>query len=367
EAREKEPNLSKEVVAALHAPSTMIVCPWEYTLALAETAVRNRADLRLGQAVTGIERISGGYRVSTAQGEVEARTVLNAAGLYADEIHNMVAKPAFTILPARGEYYLLDRSEGGRVSSVIFQCPTDEGKGVLVAPTVHGNLIVGPNSERIDSRDGLATTQGGLDYVMSTARKSAPEIDFGANIRNFSGVRATSDHSDFIIAEAEGAKGFIDLAGIKSPGLSAAPAIAKMAVDLLGESGLPLKKKKTFHDTRSRVRFDRLTAGEKAALVGRDPAYGRVICRCETVTEGELRDALNSPIPPRSVDGVKRRCGAGMGRCQSGFCGPRVLEILAAHYRCDPTEILQDGEGSFILNFETKGGEDAHEIKKQPA
>ncbi|MDR0293469.1 MAG: NAD(P)/FAD-dependent oxidoreductase [Oscillospiraceae bacterium] len=351
-----EPGLSGEVAAALYAPTAMIVSPWEYALALAETAVRNGADLRLECAVTGIDKIAGGYGLRTVRGPVEARTVINAAGLYADTIHDMAAEPAFTVLPSRGEYCLLDKSEGTRVSHVIFQCPAETGKGVLVAPTVHGNLIAGPSSESLRDRADLSVTAEKLEFVMRTAKKAVPGIDFRANIRNFAGNRAKSGHGDFIIAEAKGAPGFIDLAGIASPGLSAAPAIARMAVGLLGESGLALREKRDFYGTRGRVRFRELTSGEKAALVRRDPAYGRVICRCETVTEGEIRDALLTPVPPRSVDGVKRRCGAGMGRCQGGFCGPRVLEILAGHYHCKPSEIVQDGAGTWILASETKGG-----------
>ncbi|MCL2856262.1 MAG: NAD(P)/FAD-dependent oxidoreductase [Oscillospiraceae bacterium] len=357
EVLQLEPNLSEDVVSALRVPSTMIVSPWEYALALAETAVQNGVELKLECEVTRIEKNSVGYRVYTSQGEVEARYILNAAGLSADKIHNMVSEEAFEILPDRGEYYLLDKSEGTRVGHVVFQCPTDMGKGVLVAPTVHGNLIVGPSSAPTSDREDVSNTTGGLEYVMQTARKSVPGIDFRASIRNFAGNRAKTGQNDFIIAQSKGAKGFIDLAGIMSPGLSAAPAIAKMATELLVESGLDLSEKASYHEGRSRIRFNELSPSKKAELVARDPAYGRVICRCETVTEGEIRDALNAPIPPRGVDGVKRRCGAGMGRCQSGFCGPRVLEILSKHYGCQPTEVLQDEAGRYILTAETKRGQ----------
>ena len=340
----KEPGLSREVFAALYAPSAMVVDPWDYTLALAETAVKNGVDVRLEWGVTAIEPVEGGYRLRAARGEVETKVVLNAAGLYADEIHNMVFEPAFAIRPAKGEYYLLDKSEGARVSHVIFQCPTEAGKGVLIAPTVHGNLIAGPNNERPRNREDRSTTAEGLAFVKTAARKSAPGLDFGANIRHFAGNRALSGRDDFIIEEA--GPGFIDLAGIKSPGLSAAPAVAKMAAGLCG---LELKRKSHFCDTRKRIRFDPLPSGEKAALAARDPAYGRVVCRCETVTEGEIRDALRSPVPPRSIDGVKRRCGAGMGRCQGGFCSPHVLKMIAIHHKCEMNGVLQDGEGSYVL------------------
>jgi len=352
ELHEMEPGVSSGAVAALYAPTAMIVDPWEYTLALAETAVRNGAELRLECEVTGIEEIEGGYRLRATGGSVEARTVLNAAGLYADEVHKMAAEPSFEIRPGKGEYCLLDKSEGALVSHVIFQCPTKAGKGVLVAPTMHGNLSIGPGSVAAESPDDVATTAEGLDYVMEAARKSVPGIDTGAVIRNFAGSRARSDRPDFVIEEAR--PGFIDLAGIKSPGLSAAPAIAKMAAGMLRDGGLAFIEKEGFIDSRKRVRFKALAHGERAGLIGRDPAYGRVVCRCETITEGEIRDALDAPIPPRSIDAVKRRCGAGMGRCQGGFCGPRVLELLAEHYMCDPTEINQDGAGTYVLVSETK-------------
>ena len=353
QAHELEPNLSGNVMAALRVPSTMIVSPWEYGLALTETAIKNGAELSLECEVLTIEKTETGYKIQTSQGEIYTRYVINAAGLYADKAN---INDSFKIIPDRGEYFLLDKSEGTRVNHVVFQCPTKVGKGVLVAPTVHGNLIVGPNSVEIEECDDTANTMTGLEFVKAAAQKSVPGIDFRASIRNFAGNRAKTTYGDFIIEEAEGAKGFVNLAGISSPGLSAAPAIAKMAVKILAECGLELHEKENFINERSRVRYNELSASEKARIVVNDPAYATVICRCETVTLGEIRDALNSPIPPRSVDAVKRRCGAGTGRCQGGFCGPRVVEILAAHYNCSPTNILQDGAGTHILTSETKAG-----------
>jgi len=352
EVLEMEPNVSENVVAALNAPTAMIVDPWEYTLALAETAVRNGAEIRLKCDVTGIDVFDGGYRLHTSQGEIETRAVINAAGLYADDIHNMVAEPEFSVTPAKGEYWLLDKSEGTRVNCVLFQCPTKAGKGVLVTPTVHGNLLVGPGNILAEERDDVSTTRDELEYVKNTAKRSVTGIDFNAVIRSFSGNRAHTEFDDFIIKEAK--PGFIDLAGIKSPGLTAAPAIAKMAVKMIGDGGIILNEKQDFIDSRKRIRFNELTPYEKAALIKSAPSYGQVICRCETVTEGEIMDALNSPVPPHSIDAVKRRTGAGMGRCQGGFCGPRVLEIMAKHYHCDPTDVLQDGEGTYVLAAETK-------------
>ena len=353
EARSLEPDLSADVTAALHAPSAAICSPWEYCLALAETAVRNGAELRLNTEVTGLTKTEAGWRVSTDQGQFEAKYVINAAGVDAQKVHELAAPRTFTMCPRRGQYYLLDKSEGDRVGRVIFQCPTKAGKGVLTAPTVHGNLIVGPSAEPVEG-DDTAVTAEGLSEVRAAASRSVPGIIFSQSIRNFAGVRAATDRDDFILEEA--APGFIDLAGICSPGLSAAPAIAEYAVELLSKAGLVLEKKDRFICERRRVRFKELPENERAALVKKEPAYGRVICRCETITEGDILACLRTPIPPVSVDGVKRRVNAGMGRCQGGFCGPRVVELLCRELGLSPGEVVQDRAGSRLLDRETKGG-----------
>ena len=352
-ARRLEPGLGENCVAALYAPTAAICSPWEYCLALAETAVVNGAHLHLETRVTGLEPMEGGWRVHTTRGEFDTRWVVNAAGLAAGEIHDMAAPHSFTIRPSRGEYYLLDKEEGGRVNTVVFQCPGPEGKGVLVAPTVHGNLLVGPSSEWVEGED-RATDAGVLAGVGETARKSVPQVNLRACIRTFAGVRARSDRPDFILEQA--APGFLDLAGICSPGLTAAPAIAQYAVELLAEGGLDLEEKPNFTCTRRRVRFKELSPQQRAKLVAQRPDYGHVICRCETVTEGEILDALSGPIPPRSVDGVKRRVGAGLGRCQGGFCAPRVVELLCRTRGISPLEVVQEGEGSYLLTDMTKEG-----------
>lgn len=353
EARALEPSLSPAVTAALHAPSAAICSPWEYCLALAEMAVRNGAELHLETAVTGLYPTETGWRVETSRGKLESRWVVNAAGLDAQAVHEMAAPRTFTLHPSRGQYFLLDKSEGDRVGRVIFQCPNEHGKGVLVTPTVHGNLLVGPNAEPVEG-DDTATTAAGLDFVRGTALRSVPSVDFRAVIRSFAGVRAVADTGDFVIEEA--APRFLDLAGICSPGLSAAPAVGEYAAELMGRAGLPLERKADFQASRRRVRFKELPEVEKARLAAERPDYGRIICRCETVTEGEILDALRAPIPPRSVDGVKRRVGAGLGRCQGGFCGPRVVELLCRELGCSPGEIVQDRAGSWLLARETKGG-----------
>ena len=356
EVRALEPALAENVTGALYAPSAAIVSPWEYGIALAETAVRNGVELRRSTEVRSISRIDGGWSLQTNCGSVEAKFVVNAAGVDSAAVHNMAAEEQFRIIPNKGENYLLDKSEGARVSHVIFQCPNENGKGVLVSPTVHGNLIVGPNAQAAEDEKDVSNTAAGLEFVKQAALRSVPSVSFRDNIRNFAGLRAHSDREDFILQIA--APGFVDLAGIKSPGLSAAPAIAKYAVELLQSEGLRTEQKPEWDGTRKKVRFAKLSPEEKNRLIQRNPAYGRVICRCETVTEGEILDALHSPIPPCSIDGVKRRAGNGMGRCQGGFCGPRVLDIMAREYRVPPEAILQDGEGSYILTGETKRGGD---------
>lgn len=353
ELLELEPNISDNAVCALQAKTAAIVNPWQYGLAMAETAVRNGTEIMLEAEVSGIEKNGDFWNIHTAKGNVEAKYVINAAGVNSDDIHNMVAEEKFKILPSAGEYYLLDKSEGTRVSHIVFQCPNKNGKGTLVAPTVHGNLIVGPNSVSGDKED-ISTKTASLDFIRETAAKSVPSISFRENIRNFTGIRANSTIDDFIIEFA--ADHFLDLAGIKSPGLSAAPAIAKMAEEMLIEKGLEAVEKAEYTDRRTHIVFKHLSAPVKNQIIYQNSAYGRVICRCETITEGEIIAALNSPIPPVSLDGIKRRAGSGMGRCQGGFCGPKILEIMAKYKNTEYEKILQDNTGSYILTEPTKNG-----------
>ncbi len=351
ELRKMEPEISDEALGALWAPSAAIVNPWEYGLAMAETAVRNGVELMLNTEVTDIEKEDGAWKIICGDKTVEAKYVINAAGVYSDDIHNLVAEPAFKIEAAAGEYFLLDKVEGERANHVIFQCPNELGKGVLVSPTVHGNLIVGPNAIP-SKKDDTRTTTASLDFIREKACKSVPSINYRENIRNFTGVRPNADTNDFIIGFC--AEGFMDVAGIKSPGLSAAPAIAEDVVRMLGEDGLRLSEKTNFIDSREHIRFKKLSNKEKNRLVEEIPEYGRVICRCETITEGEILAACESPIKPVSLDGIKRRCGTGMGRCQGGFCGPKILSILAKYNNVEPEAIIQDDTGSYILTGETK-------------
>ena len=359
EAREMEPGLSENVCAALYAPSAAIIDPWGLCIAEAETAVRNGVELKLRSVVTGMEDQGNSVLLHTSTGDYETRFVVNCAGGWGHEISAMTGECEWQAHPSRGEYYLLDKSSGNLVSRVIFQCPTAAGKGVLVAPTVHGNLIVGPNAHDVQGPLNRETTLSGMDEVAEVSHKSVPGIDFRQSIRNFAGVRANTSEADFIIRPAKNMPNLLHLAGIKSPGLSAAPAIAEYAAELLQGMGLVLEEKQDWDGTREQIRFKELSDAEKAELVKKDPRYGRVICRCETITEGEIVAAIHSPIPPCSVDGIKRRAGAGMGRCQGGFCGPRVVDILSRELGVSPLDIRQDGDGTYILTGTTKGGDQA--------
>ncbi|MCL2068806.1 MAG: NAD(P)/FAD-dependent oxidoreductase, partial [Oscillospiraceae bacterium] len=273
EARKLEPNLSGGVICALCVPGGAVVSPWDLAVALAETAARNGVTFTLGTEVTGISRIDGGYLVTTSKGEFKARAVVNAAGLYADTVHGFLKKPDFKIIPSRGQYYLLDKSAGGTVSRTVFQCPNKLGKGVLVTPTAHGNLLIGPSSESVDSRGDTATDAKALAFVLETAKRSVPGLNIRENIRSFAGVRANCDADDFIIREAE--KNFYDLAGIKSPGLTAAPAIAEELIRMMEASGIKLSPKDAFIDERRVIRFRDLDNAQRAKLVRENPAYGR--------------------------------------------------------------------------------------------
>lgn len=358
QVREMEPQLSGQVCGALWAPTAGIVNPWEYALAMAETAVRNGTELHLLTRVEAIRRIDGGYELSTNRGAFRARYVVSAAGVEADAVRALLEEPPYRIVPTRGQYYLLDKSEGTRVSRVIFQCPSEKGKGVLVAPTVHGNLIVGPDAT-VGEADDTSTDAAGLAAIGEAAHRSVPGVNLRENIRNFAGVRANTDVHDFIIGESRAFPGFIDVAGIRSPGLSAAPAIGEYVKELLEKAGLDLRERSGFIDGRRRLRFHELSAEERNALIAKDPAYGRMICRCESVTEGEIVAALHSPIPPRSINGVKRRVGAGMGRCQGGFCSPKVHELIVRELGLNWLDVCLEDPGSEILAEETKLAKEA--------
>ena len=350
----REPNVSPDVVAALDVPTGAIVCPFGLNIAMAENAAVNGVTFQFNTAVTGFTATKEGWTVHTDKGDVAARCVVNAAGVHADQLHNMVSASKLHITPRRGDYYLLDKAAGEMVHSTLFQLPGKFGKGVLVSPTVHGNTIVGPTAIDIADRDNTATTREGLDQVAQKAAVSVPSIPLRQAITSFAGLRAHEDGGEFIIGEVADAPGFFDCAGIESPGLSSSPAIGEMVADLIREK-LGLSPRPDFVPTRRGiVNPQTLSFAERQALVKENPAYGRVICRCETVTEGEIVDAITRPLGARSLDGVKRRTRAGMGRCQGGFCGPRVMELIARETGMDLSEITKCGGSSRMVVGRTK-------------
>lgn len=355
EALRLEPGLNPKLIGALYAPGSGIINPWEYADAMAETAVRNGVEVKLSSRVTGIERNEDHFVVTTSSGSYEARYVINAGGAFSAQVYELVGGRGLKQTNFCGQYYVLDKSQGGIINSVVFPCPDEHGfKGILVAPTVHGNLIVGPDAYQVEDGDHVATVEPYLSQVKSGGLRSVPGIDFRQTIHEYAGVRPNTQIPDFVIEESPICPHFINLAGIKSPGLSAAPAIALEGLRILSGCGLELTEKETFIDRRRRIKFRELSNAEKAAVIAEDPLYGRVICRCETVTEGEIVEAIHRPIVPRSIDAIKRRCNAGMGRCQGGFCGPRVHEILARELGVSPMDITMDEEGTWLLSSPIK-------------
>ncbi len=354
EVLEKEVNLSDKVMGALYAPTGGIVGPFEYTIALVENGVENGGEVKLNRQVIGIEKKEH-FIINTAEGEViESKYVINAAGVYADKIHNLVCKEAFKINPIKGEYFVMDKSQGDVVSHTIFQCPSKLGKGILVTPTVHGNLLVGPDAESVEDKDNVATTAENLEFIKNTAVRTTDKINYRESIRNFAGLRANPDCGDFIVGEAKDVKGFIDAAGMKSPGLSSAPAVALDVVEILKNSGLKAELKNNFKNTRKQINFMELSSEKKTELIKKDSRYGKIICRCESITEGEIIDSIKRSFGKVTLDGVKRRCRPGMGRCQGGFCGPRVQEIIARELKVPMEDIVQESDGSYILIGRTK-------------
>lgn len=344
-----EPNLSDDVVSALCAPTGAIVCPFHMTMAFAENAYTNGVEFKLNTTVSNIVKSGDAYEITTDKGNVKAKVIINAAGVYADTFNNMVSKHKLHITARKGEYQLLDKSAGTHVSHTIFQLPGKMGKGVLITPTVHGNLLIGPTAIDTENKEGINTTADGLSYLGSAASHSVKDLPMRQVITSFAGLRAHEDGGDFVIGEAEDVKGFINAAGIESPGLSSAPAIGVMVADMVRDI-LSLTKKDNFISTRKGIlRPETLSIKERNALIKKHPEYGNIICRCEMITEGEIMDAIHRPLGARSLDGVKRRTRAGMGRCQSGFCSPRTMEILEREVPMSMFDITKSGDGSQIV------------------
>lgn len=355
EVMKMEPNINNsEIKGALFAPTGGIIGPFEYTLALMENAVQNDGEVILKSEVVSITKNKVFSIKIKDNKEIKSKYVINAAGVYADEIHNMICKESFKINPRKGEYYVMDKAIGSFVNHTVFPCPSKLGKGILITPTVHGNLLIGPNAIDISDKESLKTTNEGLEYIKENAIHTCLKLDFRECIRTFSGLRAVSDKDDFIIGEDKEVKGFIDVAGIKSPGLTSAPAIAEDIINILRSAGLKLTKKDNFNENREIINFMELSIDEKKKLIQKNNRYGRVICRCEGITEGEIVDAIKRSFGNITLDGIKRRCRPGMGRCQGGFCGPRVQEIIAKELNVKMEDIFLEKDGSVILFGRTK-------------
>jgi len=359
-----ESNLNPQAKYALYAPSAGIISPYKFTIALADNAVTNGVKVLLETEAQDI-RIKENQvcSVVTDRGLIEARVIINAAGLYADEIAK-TAGYSFKINPLKGEYQLFDKQWGSLVSHIIFPIPTKLSKGILVAPTVHDNLLIGPNSYRVKEKDDSATTKAGMKEVYEGARKLIPHLPHQDLINSFAGLRADIEgRDDFVIEASKKVRGFINVAGIESPGLSSAPAIGEMVSNILKEVAqeisprLELNYQDDFVETLpEQPRFadylDR--TDEWQEIVEKDADYGEIICRCEKVSKGEMLGAIHQPVPARSLDAIKRRTRVGMGRCQGGFCSPRVLKILSEELKISPLRITKKGPGSEVLKTKTK-------------
>ncbi len=347
-----EPNVGDGVTCALVAPTGAIICPYELCMAAVGNAMDNGAELMLGFDVDKIERVDGGFVISSGENRVEAKYVINCAGVYSDDVARLAGDDGFDVIPRRGEYMLLDKECGAAVSHTIFRCPSKMGKGILVSPTVDGNLILGPTAENIDDKEDKKTTAEGLALVRRQASEQVKCVNFGGVITSFTGLRSVGSTGDFIINYNDG---FVNCAGIESPGLSSAPAIGEYVRELLIENGAEFVENKNFDPIRRPMHYFReLPVEKKNEIIAEHPEYAHVICRCEIVTEGEIIEAIRTNPRPRDVDGVKRRTRSGMGRCQGGFCAPYVVELLAKELDVDYADITKFGGGSRMNVGKTK-------------
>ena len=347
-----EPNIGSGVTCALRAGTGAIICPYELCMAAVGNAMDNGAELKLNFCVNAIEKIDGGYRVVADGQSVDARYVINCAGVYSDEIAAMVGDHSYTVRPRRGEYMLLDNECGSLISHTVFRCPSKMGKGILVSPTVDGNLLLGPTAEDIDDKECTVTTAEGLAKVRAQAGEQVLGVNFAKVITSFTGLRATGSTGDFVINEKDG---FVNVGAVESPGLSSSPAIAEYVAELLEKSGLQMVKKQSFNPIRRPMHYYReMTLEQKNEHIKAHPEFAHIICRCETVSEGEILEAIRTNPRPTDVDGVKRRTRATMGRCQGGFCSPYIVELLAKELGIDYLEVTKSGAGSFINVSRTK-------------
>ncbi len=352
EVRKLEPALSEKVSSALRVTNAGIICPYEMTIAAMGNAMDNGAKLFRNFEVCEISALNDGFSVKSTTGDIkEGKYIVNCAGAYSDKIAALIGDNSFEIIPRAGEYMLLDKAEGSKVSHTIFQVPTKEGKGILVSPTVDGNLLTGPTASVVGSADYTDTTKDGLDIVARLAKKSVPTVDFRQVITSFSGVRSSEKNGDFIIEPSKINNRFINVAAIDSPGLTSCVAIAKYAVNQLKTVGLELIENKNFNPHRDDPHtFRKMNDEEKNEFIKEHPEYGKIVCRCETVSEGEIRYAITHNPKALDIDGVKRRTRSGMGRCQGGFCSPFVMKLIAEENGINVEEVTKKGGNSYIAD-----------------
>lgn len=361
QARKQEPNLSDEVVDTLFFPETAVIYPWQIAQSCLEVALQNKAKLYLDSPVQNIEKTPQGFLVQLPDQTLQTKVVVNAAGLEAERITHFLEEPFFHMLPKRGEYFVLDQ-DSQVTDSIIFPVPTKKGKGVLCIPTVYGNTLVGPTSdlieiqsETLESSNLVETSQAGLESVKIQAGKLVKNIPFHKVIRSFAGVRPSTDYGDFILQESQQNPGFILAAGIDSPGLASAPAISEYLIQNFISNHVPLQENPTSNMTLpSRVIMKDLSPQERQAKILENPLYGKIVCRCEQISEGEIVDCIHSLCGARSIKAVKKRVRPGMGRCQGGFCEPLVVEILARELGISPLEVVLDNLGSQPLMEENR-------------
>ncbi len=352
--RELEPAVTECCVAALYAPTAGIVCPFGMTVAMAENAAENGVGFRFDETVTEVRRTDSGYSVKTNAGSYETRALINAAGLGADIIHEQLLPGTVRLAPRKGEYCLMDKKDGKLVDRTIFQLPGKYGKGILVTPTVHGNLLIGPTADDLEDREDVSTTASGLETVMEKAGLSVPNLPLRDVITSFAGLRArrVDGCDDFLLEEALPC--YFTAIGIESPGLTAAPAIGEYIAELAAKR-LALPQKENFIATRRGILHPQtLSPEERSALTREHPEYGAIVCRCEQISEGEILDAIRRRPGARSLDGIKRRVRAGMGRCQGGFCSPKVMELLSRELGVPMEALTKGGGGSRMLEGRSK-------------
>ena len=351
EARALESNLSCQVSKVLYVPNAGIIGPYELTIAAIGNAMDNGVHLRRNFEVTSIEKRENAFIVGSFDGtQVHGRWLVNCAGGYSDKIAELAGDGFFTITPRAGEYMLLDKAEGSRIRHTLFQCPTKEGKGILVTPTAHGNLLVGPTANKVATPESRDTTSEGLARVELLAAKSVPSVNFRQVITSFTGVRSTGNTGDFVLEASKTVPGLIHAGAIESPGLTCCVSIAKYLVELLRAEGLALTEKEAWNGTRTDTHaFEKMSDMEKNAYIKANPSYGKIVCRCEMISEGEILDAIHRNPGALDVDGVKRRTRSGMGRCQGGFCGPYVMELLSKELGIPMEAVTKSGGASRML------------------